>query len=241
MSTENTALESALREETADPEPSSITFIDEDLDLVHASKSGDMAAFEQLVKRYDRKLLRIAQNVTHDLSDAQDVVEEAFLKAFRKLDQFRETSRFSTWLIRIALNESFMKVRQIKSASKFFVEDVPLEIENLPSDLSQWVPNPEELCSRSELRDILRKSLEELNPRLKSVFVLRDIEELSISETAEILSLTTTAVKARLFRARLQLREILSKYFRVPRNNSEQAQGNVREFTDQEAAAPSCG
>ena len=86
----------------------------------------------------------------------------------------------------------------------------------------------------------LRKSLEELNPRLKSVFVLRDIEELSISETAEILSLTTTAVKARLFRARLQLREILSKYFRVPHNNSEPAQGGVRVFTNQESATPFC-
>jgi RNA polymerase sigma-70 factor (ECF subfamily) len=237
----NSALDSAPPEQTAAPEPSPTNFIDEDLALVHASKSGDMAAFEQLVKRYDRKLLRIAQNVTHDLSDAQDVVQESFLKAFRKLDQFRETSRFSTWLIRIALNESFMKVRQIKTTSKFFVEDVPLEIENLPADLSQWVPNPEELCSRSELREILRKSLEELNPRLKSVFVLRDIEELSISETAEILSLTPTAVKARLFRARLQLREILSKYFRVPHNNSEPAQGGVRVFTNQESATPLCG
>ena len=142
MSTMNSALDSAPPEQTADTEPSPINFIDEDLPLVHASKSGDMAAFEQLVKRYDRKLLRIAQNVTHDLSDAQDVVQESFLKAFRKLDQFRETSRFSTWLIRIALNESFMKVRQIKSASKFFVEDVPLEIENLPADLSQWVSQP---------------------------------------------------------------------------------------------------
>jgi RNA polymerase sigma-70 factor (ECF subfamily) len=227
----NSVLDSGLPTDTSDFETSA-KFVDDDLALVHASKSGDMTAFEQLVKRYDRKLLRIAQNITHDLSDAQDVVQETFFKAFRKLDQFRETSRFSTWLIRIALNESFMKVRHLKSTRKFLVDDDSFEIDNLPADLSQWVSNPEELCSASELREILRKSLDELNPRLKSVFVLRDIEELSISETAEILSLTPTAVKARLFRARLQLREVLSKYFRMS-HNSERAQSGITPLPDE--------
>ena len=84
----------------------------DDLDLVHASKSGDVAAFEELVKRYDRKLLRIAQHLTHNREDAQDVVQEAFLKAFQHLGQFRENSKFSTWLIRITLNQSLMKLRR---------------------------------------------------------------------------------------------------------------------------------
>jgi len=84
----------------------------DDLDLVHASKDGDVAAFEQLVKRYDRKLLRIAQSVTHNTEDSQDAVQEAFLKAFQNLGQFREESQFSTWLIRITLNQSLMKLRK---------------------------------------------------------------------------------------------------------------------------------
>src|SRR5216684_552720 len=88
------------------------TVASDDLDLVHASKNGDVAAFEQLVKRYDRKLLRIAQNVTHNTEDAQDAVQEAFFKAFQNLGQFREDSKFSTWLIRITLNESLMKLRK---------------------------------------------------------------------------------------------------------------------------------
>ena len=83
----------------------------DDLDLVHASKNGDVAAFEQLVKRYDRKLLRLAQHVTHNREDSEDAVQEAFLKAFQHLGEFREDSKFSTWLIRITLNQSLMKLR----------------------------------------------------------------------------------------------------------------------------------
>jgi RNA polymerase sigma-70 factor (ECF subfamily) len=84
----------------------------DDLDLVHASKNGDVAAFEQLVKRYDRKLLRIAQSVTHNTEDAQDAVQGAFLKAFQNLGQFLEESQFSTWLFRITVNQSLMKLRK---------------------------------------------------------------------------------------------------------------------------------
>src|SRR3984885_4382310 len=84
----------------------------DDLELVHASKNGDVAAFEELVRRYDRKLFRIAQSVTHNCEDSQDAVQEAFLKAFQNLNQFREESQFSTWLIRITLNQSLMKLRK---------------------------------------------------------------------------------------------------------------------------------
>src|ERR1700691_3221693 len=86
--------------------------VNNDLDLVHASKNGDVAAFEELVKRYDRKLFRIAQSVTHNVEDSQDAVQEALLKAFQHLGQFREESQFSTWLVRITVNESLRKVRK---------------------------------------------------------------------------------------------------------------------------------
>src|SRR5712692_2909685 len=88
------------------------TVATDDLDLVHASKKGDVAAFEQLVKRYDRKLLRIAQGVTHNREDSQDAVQEAFLKAYQNLAELREDSQFSTWLIRITVNQSLMKLRK---------------------------------------------------------------------------------------------------------------------------------
>ena len=187
--------------------------LDPDLPLVEASARGDIVAFEELVRRYDSKLLRIAQQVTHNTEDAQDAVQETFLKAYQKLNQFQRNSKFSTWLIRIALNESLMKIRKRRYS------EVPLEYEDpngdhLPVDLVDWAPNPEQLCSRAELREILQTALEALAPALRVAFVLRDIEGISIKETAVILNLQPAAVKARHFRARLQLREKLSKHFR---------------------------
>jgi RNA polymerase sigma-70 factor (ECF subfamily) len=186
----------------------------DDLALVHASKSGDIAAFEELVKRYDRKLLRIAQHITHNREDAEDIVQEAFLKAFQHLDQFREDSKFSTWLIRITLNQSLMKLRKWRPTREISIEnDFQREEDSLPIDIADWAPNPEELYRAAELREILRKTLQELGVGLRVVFVLRDMEGLSIEQTAEALGLSLAAVKARSFRARLQLRERLSRYF----------------------------
>jgi len=189
---------------------------DEDLILVEASRSGDIAAFEELVRRYDRKLLRIAQQVTRSLEDAQDVVQEAFLKAYQKLNQFQQKSKFSTWLIRIALNEALMKLRKRRYTEEVYRPYEYQDSENLPLDVVDWSPDPEQLYSRAELQNILSQALEELAPILRIVFVLRDVEGLSIKETTAILDLQPSAVKARLLRARLQLREKLSKYFRQP-------------------------
>jgi RNA polymerase sigma-70 factor, ECF subfamily len=193
-----------------------------DLDLVHAAKNGDVSAFEQLVGRYDRKLLRIAQHVTHNREDAQDAVQEAFLKAFQHLAQFREDSQFSTWLIRITVNQSLMKLRKQRSVREVSLdEDFQTDGDILPIEVADWAPNPEERYRTSELRDILAKMLEDLQPILRTVFVLRDIEGLSIVQTAEVLDLSHTAVKARLWRARLQLRERLNKYFRMATESAQ--------------------
>jgi RNA polymerase sigma-70 factor (ECF subfamily) len=186
----------------------------DDLALVHASKSGDVAAFEELVKRYDHKLLRIAQHLMHNREDTEDVVQEAFLKAFQHLDQFRENSKFSTWLIRITLNQSLMKLRKRRQTTEVSIDNnFQLEEDNLPIDVADWAPNPEELYRATELQEILSKTLQELGPGLRVVFVLRDIEGFSLEQTAEALGLSLAAVKARSWRARLQLRERLSKYF----------------------------
>ena len=192
---------------------------DDDLALVQAVRGGDVAAFEQLVKRYDAKLLRIAQNVTHNSEDAEEVVQEAFFKAYQKLDQFQGHAKFSTWLIRITLNESLMKLRKQRATLKQLVDndvDADSDSERRQFDVADWAPNPEMLYRASEFREILITSLQRLSPALKVVFVLRDIEEHSLRETSEILNLTETAVKTRLSRARLQLREDLSKYFKKP-------------------------
>jgi RNA polymerase sigma-70 factor (ECF subfamily) len=186
----------------------------DDLDLVHASKNGDVAAFEQLVKRYDRKLLRIAHHVIHNREDSEDVVQEAFLKAFQHLGDFREDSQFSTWLIRITVNQALMKLRKLRAIKEVSLdEDFQADGDVLPIEVSDWAPNPEQLYRTSELRDILDKALSEVRPILRTVFALRDIEGLSTNDTAAVLNLTHAAVKARLWRARLQLREHLNKYF----------------------------
>ena len=189
---------------------------DPDLVLVEASTRGDITSFEELVRRYDRKLLRIAQQVTHDSQDAQEAVQETFLKVYQKLNQFRGTSKFSTWLIRIALNESLMKLRKRRYALELPLDYEDANGENVPLDVADWSPNAEQIYSRAELQEILRKALEELAPILRVVFFLRDVEGLSIKETTAILDLQPSALKARLHRARLQLREKLSKYFRKP-------------------------
>jgi len=186
----------------------------DDLKLVQASKNGDVAAFEQLVKRYDRKLFRIAQSVTHNREDSQDAVQEAFLKAYQHLGDFRGDSQFSTWLIRITLNQSLMKLRKLRRTKEVSLdEDFGTDEDVLPREVIDWAPNAEQLYSVSELRNILIKTIKELRPILRAVFVMQDLEGLSTVQTAEVLDLSQSAVKSRLWRARLQLRERLNQYF----------------------------
>jgi RNA polymerase sigma-70 factor (ECF subfamily) len=116
-----------------------------DLELVRATKNGDVSAFEQLVKRYDRKLFRIAQGVTHNAEDSQEAVQEAFFKAFQNLASFREESQFSTWLIRITVNESLMKLRKQHSTREVSLDDSSTDRNILPIEVIDWAPNPEQL------------------------------------------------------------------------------------------------
>jgi RNA polymerase sigma-70 factor (ECF subfamily) len=137
------------------------------------------------------------------------------LKAYQKLDQFREEAKFASWLIRIVLNEALMKVRKQRTFREESIDsNFQSETDALPRDLADWSPNPQEIYGDVELREILIKCLVSLRPALRVVFVLRDIEELSVSETCEALNLSQAVVKSRLFRARLRLRERLTRYFR---------------------------
>jgi RNA polymerase sigma-70 factor (ECF subfamily) len=199
--------------------------VSDELKLVRAAKDGDVSAFEQLVKRYDRNVFRIANHITHSREDAEDVVQEAFLKAYSNLEKFQEQSKFYTWLVRIAVNEALMKLR--KRRPERFVsldEDVKTEDDSLPREVADWSPNPEQLYNQEELRDILSRTIQGLPPTFRTVFVLRDVEGLSTEETAEALELSVPAVKSRLLRARLQLRERLNRYFQ--RNKGANVDGN---------------
>jgi RNA polymerase sigma-70 factor (ECF subfamily) len=183
--------------------------------LVEAARSGDIGAFESLVRRYDRNVFRIAQHITQNREDAEDVVQDAFLKAYQNLGQFQGQSKFYTWLVRIAVNEALMRLRRRRPERMVSIdEDVKTEEDSMPREIADWSPNPEQQYTQSELKEILGKTIQGLPPSFRTVFVLRDVEGLSTEETASALELSVPAVKSRLLRARLQLRERLNKYFK---------------------------
>jgi RNA polymerase sigma-70 factor (ECF subfamily) len=185
-----------------------------DIELVARAKAGDAAAFEQLIRQYERQIFRTAQHITQNREDAEDITQDVFFKAFQKLDQFQGNSKFSTWLVRIAVNESLMRLRKRKTSKTVSMDqDVQTEEGSIPRDFAEWRPNPEQNFNQAELAEILRKTIAGLPPGFRTVFTLRDIENLSTEETAEALGLSVPAVKSRLLRARLQLRERLSRYF----------------------------
>ena len=146
------------------------------------------------------------------------------MKAYQNLAAFREDSQFSTWLIRITVNQSLMKLRKQRTNRELSLdEDFGDEVDSLPKEVADWAPNPEQLYWASELRDLLTKSMEDLSPISRTVFVLRDIEGLSIDQTALAMNLSNSAVKARLWRVRFQLRERLNKYFTKQTESVEQS------------------
>lgn len=190
------------------------TLPDPDLPLVQAAKEGSMAAFDELVKRHERQMFRIAFNLLHNREDAQDAVQEAFLKLFQKLFQFQAKAKFSTWLTRITVNAALSKLRKEPAQWSSMADEPRDDDDSLPREIADWAPSPETLYSVLELHEILEKTLRRLKPGLRAVFLLHDLEGFSLEEAAQTLGLSVTAVKTRSFRARLQLREWLTHYFR---------------------------
>ena len=186
-----------------------------DVALVERVRAGDVGAYDELVRKYERQVFRIAQHITQNREDAEDVMQDAFVKAFEKLDQFQGNSKFYTWLVRIAVNESLMRLRKRRTGKLVSMDDEILTEEgSVPRDFADWAPDPEQNYNQAELADILRKTIQGLPPGFRVVFVLRDVDGLSTEETAQTLGLSIPAVKSRLLRARLQLRERLSRYFK---------------------------
>ena len=183
--------------------------------LVAQAQAGDSAAFAELVNRYQRKIYRLAKHITQNDEDAEDVLQDAFLKAYEHLKGFHGQSKFYTWIVRIAVNESFMKLRKRKG-DRFVSLDEPIDTgeEEVKREIAVWEGNPEQQYSQEELHRILNEAVETLKPDFRTVFTLRDIEELSTEETAETLGISIPAVKSRLLRARLELREKLTRKFK---------------------------
>jgi RNA polymerase sigma-70 factor (ECF subfamily) len=183
--------------------------------LVAQAKAGDVQAFTDLVNRYERKIYRLAKHITQNDEDAEDVLQDAFLKAYEHLDSFKGDSKFYTWIVRIAVNEALMRLRKRRS-DRTVPLDEPVDTgeEMVTREIAVWEDNPEQRYSREEMHDILEQAVETLKPDFRTVFVLRDIEELSTEDTAETLGISVPAVKSRLLRARLALREKLTRQFK---------------------------
>jgi len=185
--------------------------------LVGRVLAGEKELFYDLIRPYEKAVYYTAFAILRNPADAEEVAQETFLKAFRGLDTFRGEARFSTWLQRIAGNEAHMKLRR-----ESHVQYRALELERgdesgeyYPILLADWREIPSEVLERKEIRNEIEKALGQLPDRYREVLVLRDIQQLNIAETAALLQLTTGAVKLRLLRARLRMRDLLAPWLRT--------------------------
>lgn len=181
-----------------------------DQDLLTRARGGDLEAFLQLVGRLQRRVFAVARRITGQEQDAEDVTQLTFLSVLEHLDAFRGESSVATWVLRIATNHALKVLRKRRGLPTTSIDD---RFENLPHPeyIASWRDTPEALAERAEVRHLLDAALADLDDKYRVVFVLRDVEGLSVRETAEALGLTESAVKVRLLRARLQLRERLTR------------------------------
>jgi len=185
----------------------------DEMALVYSAKQGDMAAFEELIERHTVMIFRIAMHITGSREDAEDVVQDAFLKAIQNLQRFEERARFSTWLTRIAVNGALTKLRRSRRSQTISIDDEADDSMSLGDRISDWRPNPEQYYNASQLRELLQEALASLPDRCRVVFLFRDVEGVSIADTAGMLGLSVPNVKSRLLKARLNLRQSLSRHF----------------------------
>jgi len=178
--------------------------------LVTAAKRGNARALEQLVLRHERRVFAVAQRIMNNREDAEDVAQETFHKLFLHLDSFQEKSRFSTWLTRIAMNEAFMLLRRRRGVFVDLPESADESAQPASETFVDHRPNPEEACSQSERTQLLAEAINRLGPKIRTAILLRDIEERSVEETAQILGTTRSAVKARVFQGRRKLRRVIT-------------------------------
>ncbi len=186
-----------------------VTLTDEE--LVRIAQGGDTRAFDELVRRYRDRVYRLCTKILRHEDDAAEALQDAFLSAYRGLRSFKVESTFSTWLYRIATNAGLMKIRK-RRANHFSLEQAGSD-EDGPLQLPDWSAQPADELLTRETREVMQEGVQRLSEELRAVFVLRDMEGLSNAEVAEVLGLTVAAVKSRLHRARLALRDRLHRYF----------------------------
>lgn len=176
-----------------------------DEQVVERVLGGDTASFEIIMRRYNQRLYRAARSILRDDHEAEDVMQDAYVRAYQHLRQFQGRAKFSTWLIRIAVHEALARVRRRER----FVEPSPDATEDPMNHVPDHLPNPEQSASSGELARLLEQAIDSLPAPYRSVFMLRDVEELSTEETAGCLEITEENVKTRLHRARAMLRREL--------------------------------
>src|SRR5438067_6353161 len=182
--------------------------------LIRRIRNGERDLFYDLVRPYERRVYAAAYAILHNEADAQDAAQEAVLKAFKNFRQFREEARFSTWLIQIAVNEARMRRRKEHADVIEPILDRQEEDGSYtPRDFADWREIPSETLERKEIRQKLVEALASLGEKYREVFILRDVEQLSIEETAKALGISIPSVKTRLLRARLMLRDLLAPGF----------------------------
>jgi RNA polymerase sigma-70 factor, ECF subfamily len=179
--------------------------------LIAGVQRGERELFYELVRPYEKRVYAAALAILHNEQDAEDVAQDAMLKAFANIDKFRAEARFSTWLIQITVNEALMRRRRGRTVVMEGIDDRRNEEgEYAPRDFADWREVPSEALERKEVRQRLAQALASLDRKYREVFVLRDMEHLNIQETAEALGISVASVKTRLLRARLMLRDLLA-------------------------------
>lgn len=179
--------------------------------LIERIRDGEREAFYELIRPYERRLYTAAFLILHNEADAEDCVQEAVLKAFKHIGQFRAEAKFSTWLIQITLNDARMRRRKQRTSRMEPIDKAESgEDTYTPRDFADWREIPSEALERQEVREKLAEALNSLGEIYREVFVLRDMDQLSIEETAQALGISTASVKTRLLRARLMLRDLLA-------------------------------
>jgi RNA polymerase sigma-70 factor (ECF subfamily) len=189
--------------------------------LVARASGGELDAFEELTCRYEQKVYGLALRMLRHQQDAEDVTQQTFLSALENLHGFRGEASFSTWLLRIAAHAALKVIRKRKGLDAVSLESVTEASEEdghiqHPEYIADWRLSPDELVHQNEMQLVLEEALEQLDEKHRVVFLLRDVEGLSIRETAQTLDLTEANAKVRLLRARLQLREILTRVLGDP-------------------------
>jgi len=185
--------------------------------LIRRIRDGEHEAFYELIQPYERRVYATTFAILRNEADAEDAAQEAILKAFKNIRQFRAEARFSTWLIQIAVNEARMRLRKQRTVVMEPIDQKPDDEGNYtPRDFADWREIPSATLERKEVRQKLTEALASLSQIYREVFVLRDVQHLSIAETAQALEISTAAVKTRLLRARLMLRDLLATGLGLP-------------------------